>query len=340
MGIAQTIGEAPKSESEHIEGSPFYMSPEQTRAEELDWSSDQYSLGATLYNMVVGVPPFDHRDIMRIVEMHTDTPVPSPKKRNPESNVSPETVKLMKKMMAKTPGERFKSWGELQKRIKSILRQSKKSSKSSKSKVGTQTTSIKSQPLPTGKGRRKSSPRRPVVIKKRNSTLALINTFIILAIICGAAFFGIRLMVEAKAKKAYVNAVNYLKSPNYDYNYAVTLFENAENVAGNFFVGSGIKKQIVSESRTQRAKLGVLIDEKKAFDKSFDEAAAFYATAVKLIKEKRYGNALSAANKAFKAMKQLKPPTDLDKEKTDTLSKNLKILRNRLYQIVKKKKRR
>ena len=109
MGIAQYIGEGSGGE-EHILGSPFYMSPEQTTASRLSWTSDLYSLGATLYNMIVGLPPYDAPEVMRIIEMHTTEPFPDPKTRNPDIKVSKPTVELLKKMMGKKPDDRYDSW--------------------------------------------------------------------------------------------------------------------------------------------------------------------------------------------------------------------------------------
>jgi eukaryotic-like serine/threonine-protein kinase len=58
-------------------GTPYYMSPEQCRGDALDARSDVYSLGAMLYEMMAGQPPFTANTITGVVAKHlTETPTP------------------------------------------------------------------------------------------------------------------------------------------------------------------------------------------------------------------------------------------------------------------------
>ncbi len=97
MGIAQEAGEDSLINGE-VEGSPFYMSPEQIQGKTLTWSTDLYSLGATLYHMVTGYVPFYDPSIDRILDMHNNAPYPEPSERAPGSCISPELSALMKRM--------------------------------------------------------------------------------------------------------------------------------------------------------------------------------------------------------------------------------------------------
>ena len=93
-------------------GTYGYMSPEQAvDPERVDFRADIYSLGATLYEAVVGAPPFPLRDPARCLEMHAHEPPPAPEARAP--GVPAALSALLLRMLAKKPDDRFSSYDAL-----------------------------------------------------------------------------------------------------------------------------------------------------------------------------------------------------------------------------------
>jgi serine/threonine protein kinase/tetratricopeptide (TPR) repeat protein len=87
-------------------GTPTYMSPEQVFGEEeVSGASDIYSLGATLFEMLAGRPPFVADSASAIAAQHLTAPVPTFASLGFEAPAGIEAA--IRKAMAKDPGERF-----------------------------------------------------------------------------------------------------------------------------------------------------------------------------------------------------------------------------------------
>jgi serine/threonine protein kinase len=103
-----------------IVGTPYYISPEQARAQtDLDFRSDQYSLGATLFHLLTGQLPYRATSAMGILAQHLQDPIPDCRKLN--SSISDGCNHLIQKMMAKSPDDRFLAWNELINAIDQLL---------------------------------------------------------------------------------------------------------------------------------------------------------------------------------------------------------------------------
>ena len=92
-------------------GSPYYISPEQARAEQdIDWRADMYSLGATFYHMIVGELPFDAENAMGIIAAHLSKQIPDPRNKNPK--ITDRSANIIGQMMQKNKNDRFHSWDD------------------------------------------------------------------------------------------------------------------------------------------------------------------------------------------------------------------------------------
>lgn len=98
-------------------GTPLYMPPEQSiDAKSCDVRSDIYALGATLYHLLCGIPPFTGETQIKLFRQHSEEIPPSPSDINPEVPAGLETI--IEKCMGKTPEERYQTPAEMLEDIK------------------------------------------------------------------------------------------------------------------------------------------------------------------------------------------------------------------------------
>ncbi|MCA9563856.1 MAG: hypothetical protein KC561_10220, partial [Myxococcales bacterium] len=87
-------------------GTPHYMSPEQVSGEEVDVRSDVYSLGAVVFKLLTGSPPFPHENPVVVLGRHLSAPVPEIGKLNPDLAY---LQSVFDKSLAKAPADRYQS---------------------------------------------------------------------------------------------------------------------------------------------------------------------------------------------------------------------------------------
>ena len=93
-------------------GTPLYMSPEQCSGKAVvDARADVYSLGATLFHLLSGRPPFEANTVMGIIAKQVNDPAPL--LRTIVADLSEAIEQIVNKCLAKPPEARFQNAGEL-----------------------------------------------------------------------------------------------------------------------------------------------------------------------------------------------------------------------------------
>lgn len=116
FGLAKPVsasdGDASLTQAGTVTGSPLFMSPEQATGDhEPDARSDIYSLGAVMYFLLTGKPPFEHEKPIKVMIAHaTQEPIPLTELR-PE--LPEDLSQVVARCLAKQPSTRFQTATEL-----------------------------------------------------------------------------------------------------------------------------------------------------------------------------------------------------------------------------------
>jgi eukaryotic-like serine/threonine-protein kinase len=122
LGLSRFANDSLEStdDEDSIMGTPQYISPEQLIGGDMDFRGDMYSLGATLYHFITGEFPFSGTSVTEIARKHLQEPLTPPS--HYDASIPKSVCKLLDKMMAKQPEDRFQSMEALSKEIEKIRR--------------------------------------------------------------------------------------------------------------------------------------------------------------------------------------------------------------------------
>ena len=164
-------------------GTPHYMSPEQAKAQPLDGRSDLYSLGVVAYQCLTGGVPFDGEDSFSIGYKHIMEEIPTPALDNQEKR---QLFEVVRKMMAKTPAQRFQSAEELVSVLESgrSVTFTTDATMAMPSLTGARLASAPTTPLPRATGT------RPPPTADERPRRSVLSGLLLWLIIVGAVFGG------------------------------------------------------------------------------------------------------------------------------------------------------
>ena len=113
LGLSRTSQQTKKVTSHGtIMGTPNYMSPEQIdELSKADLRSDIYSLGASLYQMLTGKIPFESDSTLGTFKLIATTSLINPRRYN--KKISSSCIKLLEKMLARNPKDRYQTWKDV-----------------------------------------------------------------------------------------------------------------------------------------------------------------------------------------------------------------------------------
>ncbi len=110
IALAQGTGER-LTGTGGIIGTPGYLSPEACLGEPLDARTDIFALGVVFYEMLTGRLPFDDKSPYALMAAVVQAQIPDVTQLN--SEIDPNTVAILTKMLARRPAERYQSCADL-----------------------------------------------------------------------------------------------------------------------------------------------------------------------------------------------------------------------------------
>lgn len=120
FGLAQLTqgGDLRLTQAGMTMGTPLYMSPEQVQGQKVDHRSDLYSLGVTFFHLLSGRPPFRGETAFAVAyhQVHTQPPSLSELRRDLPTAI----CRVVQRMMAKQPDERFQTAQDLLRELRDI----------------------------------------------------------------------------------------------------------------------------------------------------------------------------------------------------------------------------
>ncbi|MFC4077563.1 protein kinase domain-containing protein [Salinithrix halophila] len=125
FGISVLLGNPGITQTGMVMGSVQYFSPEQATGHPVGYSSDLYSLGVVLYQMVTGQVPFEGDSVVSISLKHVQEQARDPREINPA--IPDSLCRVIYKALEKDPSKRFQTANEMKVELRQALSPSESS---------------------------------------------------------------------------------------------------------------------------------------------------------------------------------------------------------------------
>ncbi len=206
-----------------IMGSVYYLSPEQAQGLELHETSDLYSVGVVLYQMLTGKLPYTGESPVTVALKHVSDPVPAID--TAETGVSPALAAIVNKLLQKQPQNRFQSASEVASALREARERPSVAAFAQQDDSATQHAGAAPQPPP----RPSRLPDRRTMVEEEETRPRSVGPFILFGIIAlviaaAAGYFATRPsggarvtldnyagLTDAQAQQAIVNAGLHFK---------------------------------------------------------------------------------------------------------------------------------
>ena len=134
------------TDRQQIVGTPYFMSPEQIRGDDVDARSDIYSFGALMFELLTAQHLFQGSTAVGVLTKHLTADPDAPSMRAPKLGIDPQVDHLCRKALAKDPTQRWQTAAELANAIEDVYAET----------VG----------YGTGPGKRDKPTRKPLVLEE------------------------------------------------------------------------------------------------------------------------------------------------------------------------------
>ena len=200
FGIARIANSSTLTKGDNVMGSVHYFSPEQARGEGANATSDIYSTGIVLYEMLTGRVPYDGDNPVAVAMQHLHaTPIPI---QNLAPDVSPALVRVCMKAMEKNPALRYQTARDMAADIRAALE-----NRGGERPVYPEKELDVQQPKPQIKEENRqisdTGKNRTEITRKRKKNTVVLTVLVSLVLIIGL-YFGIQAIVQKVLSTATV----------------------------------------------------------------------------------------------------------------------------------------